>query len=396
MKAGIKERLLHEGGMTLVWLALVLLILLILFASFAIDISFVYFAKNELQIAADAACLAGVAELDGTSDITQVNARQTAWEFACKNSAAGDNVYLIADNNDTADGQPCDDIPAAAVLNIANDNTVDDDIVVGNWDGSARVFTAASGTAPLNAMKIRARRKSNSPGGPVSLFLGGIFGLIGFDWSMMNVVADATCEIKAPPVTGISICLDTCSLSVSDETPVSLDLREQGSHPPSPFGLAWTELNQDSPIGTNRCVDNSTNCFLDTGTCGDNNSEEVAEIIWGLRSVPNICGQAITTKNGVSTVLDDLSCAFKSLTHDADNKVVINDIVDKWNVIVPVQEPCPAGVEPGPWPVVRYARLEIKGVFDGGTLKGIQITKIECVACDNISSLGGGNVALVQ
>jgi Flp pilus assembly protein TadG len=62
MKAGIKVRLRHEGGMALVWLALVLLILLILFASFAIDISFVYFAKNELQIAADAACLAGVAE----------------------------------------------------------------------------------------------------------------------------------------------------------------------------------------------------------------------------------------------------------------------------------------------------------------------------------------------
>jgi uncharacterized membrane protein len=87
MKATIKERFLNKRGITLVWLALFLFILLIMFASFAIDISFVYFAKNELQVAADAACLAGVAELDGTDNIAQGTARQRAWEFACKNTA---------------------------------------------------------------------------------------------------------------------------------------------------------------------------------------------------------------------------------------------------------------------------------------------------------------------
>jgi hypothetical protein len=49
----------------------------------------VYLSKNQLQVAADAAAVAGVAYLDGSNDPVQEQARQAAWKFACKNRAVG-------------------------------------------------------------------------------------------------------------------------------------------------------------------------------------------------------------------------------------------------------------------------------------------------------------------
>src|SRR4030043_1803182 len=88
-----------EKGITLVWGAF-FLILCLMFLGLAADIAYMYVAKNQLQVAADASSLAGGAyltlEVDNNSSVLiQEEARQKTWEFACKNNAAGSKVYLV-------------------------------------------------------------------------------------------------------------------------------------------------------------------------------------------------------------------------------------------------------------------------------------------------------------
>lgn len=191
----------NKKGITLILLAF-FLVLLLAFASLAIDIAYMYLAKNELQVAADAAALAGAgAGLSGidnsTAALVQETARQAAWRFACRNRAAGSNVYLVT--NEPADcNTPTP--PDGATLN--GSNNAEGDIIVGNWNETTRVFTLATGGTglPVNALKVRARRTGADPvddvsigDNPVSLFLGNILGLIpgAQAWPVMSVRAEA-------------------------------------------------------------------------------------------------------------------------------------------------------------------------------------------------------------
>ena len=53
----------NNKGISLILIAIMLAVLII-FAALAIDISYMYFEKNQLQVAADAAALAGAARID--------------------------------------------------------------------------------------------------------------------------------------------------------------------------------------------------------------------------------------------------------------------------------------------------------------------------------------------
>jgi hypothetical protein len=212
MRSLKKIRLADRRGFSLVWLAMFLLILLLFFASLAIDISYIYLVDNELQTAADSACLAGVAHLSG-NDLEQSDARKHAWQFACRNTAAAENVYLVTKGSEPSGSDPCDDIPNASALNSANNSASDDDIIVGNWDIDAGTFTPADGSNTINAMKIRARRTANSPGGQIELFLGKIFTLIGADWSFMSARSEATCTFIPPGIVPFPLCFPNCGIS---------------------------------------------------------------------------------------------------------------------------------------------------------------------------------------
>lgn len=383
------SRLSNNRGVALILVAGAL-VLLIALAALAIDIAYMYFVKNELQVAADASALAGAARLTGLIDSggtvpAELEARKEAWKFACKNKAAGSNVYLVTNSSTNCDSPP------STGLNEGNDPN--GDIVIGNWNQSTRTFTPATGNTGLaiNAIKVIPKRTSQSASygmPPVSIFFGRVIG-----WNVMSAQAEAIATKGVPPGKGISICLRTCNLDPSDSNPINLDVREQTKD--SPYGLAWTQFDTSSPIGTQTCIGNNCNKPLDAD-CATDNGKRVAAIIWGLVSPPNVCGQSITTQNGVANVLDDLGCAFKSTSYDTDSKIIESGVVKKWKVIVPVQEECPAGSEPGPWPVIRYAQIEISGVFDTGTLKGIKITKIKCVECGNLAELGFKGAALVK
>ena len=203
----------NHKGVTLVLMSF-LLVLLLIFASLAIDISYMYFSKNQLQVAADAAALAGAAKLTGDIDynapLSSINvleqgaARQEAWKFACKNTAARSPVYLVTNGNKPADcGDDPNNLPTPAVLNI--ENNINGDIIVGNWSRSTRScpstntsenFCPANGSTNfvINAVKVLAGRTETGESygmGPVSLFLGKII-----NWSKMSTKAGAISSIR--------------------------------------------------------------------------------------------------------------------------------------------------------------------------------------------------------
>jgi Flp pilus assembly protein TadG len=177
----------NNRGQVLVFVAISLIVLLG-FAALAIDFGYFYHTKNQLQGAADAAALAGASLLSCVADAggglsIEANARQEAWMYACKNKAAGSNVYLV-----TGGATDCNTPPSAANLNGANVDNNDMDIVVGNWSGSA--FQAATGSTGLriNAIRVKARRSGAIPIMPkVGTFFGKIFGIDG-----VSVAAQAT------------------------------------------------------------------------------------------------------------------------------------------------------------------------------------------------------------
>lgn len=266
----------NNRGITLVWMALFMLPLVMMFAGLALDISYMYLAKNELQVAADAAALAGVPKLTGETDNTTLNpnvliqetARQETWKFACKNTAANypsrSPVYLA---NTTGD---CENSNTLTANQLNGGNVVDGDIVVGNWikDNSgincatgwetagSGFFCRANGSTGLsiNAVKVVARRTGaaavpgiKSGGNAASVFWGQIFRLLdttgsGWSgWSLMSARASAIATQNVPYIAPLPICLPSCSLQTPSITAWGYD----DNQPDDPFP-ACPEPDTDS------------------------------------------------------------------------------------------------------------------------------------------------------
>jgi hypothetical protein len=132
----------------------------------ATDVALIVAAGRQLQVAADAASLAAAALVR----INLANARQAAIRLAHDNKAAGSPVQLLENAENLADG----------------------DIVVGRYNRDARVFTPT--LTGCNAVKVVARRIAGSPGGPVSLLFGPVFGVdtINLERSAIAMVGGGT------------------------------------------------------------------------------------------------------------------------------------------------------------------------------------------------------------
>ncbi len=121
------------------------------FAALAVDVGAMYNAKAELQNAADAAALAAAARLGTYSDGDPLlAASSTAVEFAAKNTVFGKSITL----------------DAAA------------DIEFGRavFDNGSNNYTFTPTTVFPDAVRVLARRTSDSPDGPLPLYFAGIFG----------------------------------------------------------------------------------------------------------------------------------------------------------------------------------------------------------------------------
>lgn len=215
-----------QRGSVLIWVCLAVVVI-VSFAALSVDIGYLYSSKSELQNAADAAALAGVAKLDGTSSTTQTAARNEAYNFALNNKAAGDAVTL--DKNTS--------------------NAVDGDIVVGYWDASNRIFYPNTTAAipfgkTLNAVQIIPKR-TNATNNPVGTFFAKIFNALNVD---IKAKAVAAMVLKGPP-------LLLCALAPNAPAGTKFELNGPGGI----VGTAWTLFLPSANVNTNELMGQAVN-----------------------------------------------------------------------------------------------------------------------------------------
>jgi len=123
-----------------------MLLVLLVFAGFSVDLAHMMRVRTELRAVADLAAKAAAGELSRTQDLGM--AREAAKEVAVNNQVAATNLTLV-----------------------------DDDIVFGHstLQGNG-AWSFQAGTNPLNSVNVNARRVDGSADGPVALFFGNLYG----------------------------------------------------------------------------------------------------------------------------------------------------------------------------------------------------------------------------
>ena len=152
--AGSKAR---RGSMAV--LCAVLLIPIMAFAAFSVDLGFISMVKSQLQNAADSAAMAGVAVLANTNNDEEgreAQARLWAREFAERNQPAHGNVLVNAD------------------------------IILGRWSTTTGTFSVIQGGEKPNAVRVFTRR-SQAEGNPVPLFFGTVLGFDDVDMTAESI-----------------------------------------------------------------------------------------------------------------------------------------------------------------------------------------------------------------
>ena len=355
----------NQKGFAIVYIALIM-VAICAFIGLAVDIGYLYVAKGQLQNASDAAALAGASKLTG-GGTAQTLARTEAITFASSNSAATQNVRISSDG--------------------ANNLSDNNDITVGNWNRSLSPPYLES-RAPVNAVKVQARRTAQSLDGAVNLFFSSVIG-----WSQMPVAAEAIAARTPKAGFFFMIGNNVCNSTIF---PVVL------SPGPAVNNMAWTSLRQ---------VSTNANDVKDLYICpGDKLPDE------------EVCGYNVYTTGGVTDVFQGVETDFYDLNYDAVNKTFGLDkkgsrVVSTWTVIVPVSTANDPSNQPTPQPVWGYARIRIiracgngvgnacnatgrlftapQGVCSGGE-DDIVIDQITCVSCANSTDMVGVRPNLVQ
>lgn len=177
----------HRRG-AIIPLVAILTVFLLGMAAFALDIGFIQVARSEAQNASDSAALAGLSKMiellqkapiiNGTPSQTLADldlAKAEAILFSGKNKIAGTSVDLLTS-----------EVEIGFMTDPANLSS--DVLDLSGWPAR-----------PYNTIRITVNRDSAHTGGPLSLFLGGLFGK-----STANIQATATAAMKTgiPQVSG--------------------------------------------------------------------------------------------------------------------------------------------------------------------------------------------------
>jgi len=157
-------------------LAAALMVMVLGFATFSIDVGYLSLAKNQMQTAADAAALAGASELSGTlsPEVVAANVREAAIAAAAANRAADQSSVFLSES----------------------------DVILGSrtWNSSSQSYQTNWGDAytPYNLVKVDLSRSENASLEPglrtgadygIPLFFAPIFGQ---KTANLNVSAVAT------------------------------------------------------------------------------------------------------------------------------------------------------------------------------------------------------------
>ncbi len=151
---------------TVMVIVVIALMALLGMAALSIDVSRLVLAKQELQDVADAAALAGCARLRQGFDIDQ--AQLAAIEIASANTVLGRPLVLD---------------PAL-------------DVEIGGWDPHSQQIVPWSATFTAVAVKVTARRTTDSPDGPIPMIFGELLGV-----EHVDLTASGAASVRAtgPP-----------------------------------------------------------------------------------------------------------------------------------------------------------------------------------------------------
>jgi len=183
-------------GVATIWFGIVGLALVGLF-SFTIDFARVRFVHHQLQVTADAAALAGAGQITTGTNKQQKLARTAAVDVASKNFAADQTKGVVIRRNDS--------------------NDPEGDVVMGVFDPKTRIFKATT-TSP-NAVKVNARRTSDSPGGALKLIFGSFWGT-----SSSNITGTAIAIAATQGPAGITLLDSTAAPGLSVTSSGSLNV----------------------------------------------------------------------------------------------------------------------------------------------------------------------------
>lgn len=200
-KFNLKDLCRQEDGATVVTVAFLMLGLLG-FAAFAIDLSYAYVMETRLQATADSAALAAIRELPDANA-----AATTAQTYAAKNMSASSHGTVLDSN----------------------------DIVVGVWDTSTRAFTAGGAA---NAVQLTMERSQDN-GNAAPTFFANLLGR-----GSVDISASATAFVKATPkcimalnptvkssikLNGGGVVTDKCRVHANSSHGTALDIASGGS-----------------------------------------------------------------------------------------------------------------------------------------------------------------------
>jgi hypothetical protein len=163
----------------IVVLAAILLVVVLGFMAFAVDVGYLTLVRTQLQVAADSSALAAAA----TTNLPRADMEAVARRYAGKNSAAGRPVQLNSS-----------------------------DIEYGNWDTSMRVFTPSATVG--NAIRVTARTSSGT-GGETPLFFGRILNL--------NSVGQSASAVATVNPRDIAFVIDVSGSMNNDTDPDNTD-----------------------------------------------------------------------------------------------------------------------------------------------------------------------------
>jgi len=388
----------HSGQAVVLVVGVLALFLIFFFV--LIDFAFMYYVRGQLQNAADAAALAGASKLEDTDDPSQIEARQEAWKFACRNAAVGRSVYLVDS------GPDCDSPPSE--LNQANDPTKD--IVVGFWDGDS---LDPEGT-PINAVLARTRRTAEATynGGEVDLFFG--FLILKPTMGVQRAaIASRPARAEAP----IALCTDSCLLDLGEDGLIFYTSGTATEYEDPARAIAWTTLDEDQQSTSSTAL-----------------RDFICE-----RKVGGECLGEVATTNGVDAKTSRVfRGAFINPRYDRDNKVCTggateicgdetSDRVAEWEVIAPILDECPTGIQNEThtirqWALITITEVAAKGnspqgecscnpdngctyerlepadlseELDPNITFAVRIKNIQCVDCDPVPDFLSRKVVLV-
>jgi hypothetical protein len=253
-------------------LVAIILPALMMFVGFSVDLAHMQRTRTELRVATDLAAKSAAAALSETN--SQSAAILAGKEVAESNRVAG--AALTLDDSDFEFGR-----------STKQSN--------GSW-------TFASGSSPLNSVRVTWRRTTGSPDGPVSLFFSGLFGGGGFEPSMRSAATFVDVDICLVLDRSSSMKLPTSSTSGTMATSNS-----RFCQTPKPDSR-WIAL------------DNAVDIFL-SEVSGSGANEKVASVTFGSNYTS--CGGIFSPQASIDQDLTS-NLALVSAAMDVRNTTIWN------------------------------------------------------------------------